>query len=269
MTSKGLTYVVCATPRVGSTHLCEALGRVPGAGAPQEWFGRPRIHQLAGRWGLRSPESTVDDPKLTDPPRFLEHVRTEAESSGVLALKVHWNQIEWARSHLGLDPMAMVDGRGDVRFVRLYRDDLIAQTVSSFIASVTKVYVRRAEGQAVGDDEFVDVARATPRYDFELLLSVFEELASIEYGWGPFFQERGTVPHTLSYEELDSDLPGAVNGVLDYLGLPRQEVVTSPMAPQRTAVNRAMADQFRQDLRRRGIIDDLPADLRRRCRISV
>ncbi|MFG2012153.1 Stf0 family sulfotransferase [Micromonospora sp. NPDC048868] len=264
-----LTYVVCATPRVGSTYLCEALGRVPGAGSPREWFGRPRIHHLAGTWDLRAPQSTMDEPRLTDPSAYLRRVRAEADSGGVLALKLHWNQVEWSRDNLGVDPLAVLEGRQDVRFIRLYRDDLVLQTVSSYLASVTKEYVRWAGTGHTDDDEFRDAVAGTPAYDFDVLLDTLQALAVIEHGWSPFFAERDTAPHTLSYEELDDDLAGSVNGVLEYLGLPRQSVVTSPVVRQRTAANDDLAERFRSDLVSSGVADALPADLRRRCGVPV
>ncbi|MER5337482.1 Stf0 family sulfotransferase [Micromonospora sp. NPDC002717] len=263
-----LTYVVCATPRVGSTYLCEALGRVPGAGSPREWFGRARIHHLAGAWNLRAPQSTMNEPRLTNPSAYLRRVHAEANSDGVLALKLHWNQVEWSRDNLGIDPLAVLEGRQDVRFIRLYRDDLVLQTVSSYLASVTKVFVRWAEASDPDDDEYRDAVAGTPAYDFAVLLDILQALAAIEHGWSPFFAERDTAPYTLSYEELDDDLAGSVNGVLQYLGLPRQSVVTSPLVRQRTAVNDDLAQRFRSDLLSSGVIDALPADLRRRCGVS-
>lgn len=257
-------YIVCAAPRVGSTHLCAALSEVPGAGAPIEYFGRPAIHRFAGEWGLRGDTSTVDDPVVADPARYLDRVRGEANRNGRVSMKVHWNQIEWCRDHLGIDPFGVTDGF-DTRYIRIFRHDLIAQTVSTFIASITKVYYQLSGEAPRPSEEFGDVDHDEPEYDFDLMLRVFGEIAAIEYGWTPFFEKHGIVPLEVGYEALDEDLTGTVNEVLEHLGMPPCDVVTSPLAVQRTDLNRQYADRFLYDLRRTAILDELPSGLRDRC----
>lgn len=55
------SYLVCATPRSGSTLLCEALLATGVAGRPREYFEALKETGLPRRpreyfWGLRSPE---------------------------------------------------------------------------------------------------------------------------------------------------------------------------------------------------------------------
>ncbi|MGH8882305.1 MAG: Stf0 family sulfotransferase [Stackebrandtia sp.] len=260
-----LSYVVCAAPRVGSGHLCDALAGVPGAGSPSEWFGRPMIHMRAGEWGLRSPVSTIESPALLDSRRYLDRVRRQATHNGAVSVKVHWNQIEWCRDQLGFDPLDVVTGRPDVKYIRIYRDDLIAQTVSSLIASFTKVYYRRSGEDDRPSEEFRGNPTVEPRYDFSELLRILDELASIEYGWTPYLDSRAIVPHPVSYEQLTTDLTGTVNRVLEYLGLPARDVVTSALVKQGGDLNREFADRFRRDLTTSGVLADLPPRIRRRC----
>lgn len=260
-----LAYVVCATPRVGSSYLCSALGGVPGAGEPTEWFGRAMLHMRADEWGVRDPRSTADRPRLTSTEDYVRKVRGHATANGALALKVHWNQVRWCGDRLGMDVFDVFAGRDDLRYVQLWRHDLVAQAVSSHIASYTKIYHRFAGRPNVPIEEFAGMRSAEPEYDFERLLAVLLELATHEAGWDEYFTKTGLRPYRLAYEDLEADLLAAVNGVLGHLGLPPAPVAGSNLVRQRDARNDEFAARFRADLAGRGLLDILPEPVRRRC----
>lgn len=260
-----LVYVICATPRTGSSYLCEALANVPGAGAPGEWFGPSMIHKRAHEWGIGTPKSTGDAPDITSPSSYVDNVRTDAWENGALAIKVHWDQVEWCRNQLRIDPLDVVAKYSDVKYVRIYRKDIIAQTISSFIASATKVFSVRAGDPIRPNEEFENTEHVEPGYDFESLLMVLSHLASSEFGWTPYFDSTNVVPYELSYEQLDQDLTATVNRVLQHFGVAPRGTITSPLVKLRTDTNRMYAERFRLDLRRTGVLDGLPASLRSRC----
>lgn len=259
-----LAYVVCATPRVGSSHLCSALSAVPGAGEPTEWFGRAMIHMRAGEWGLRASSSERDEPRLTSAREYLRRVRTAAEGNGAFAVKVHWNQVAWCRDRLGLDVMSLFEDH-EPRYVRIWREDLVAQTVSSHIASATKVYHRYRGGADEPIEEFAGAEQAVPRYDFERMLSVLVELVELEVDWDTHFAGTATRAHHVSYEDLEREPVAAVNGVLAHLGLGSVTAVESALERQRTALNDEFAERFRADLAAHAVLDALPARVRLRC----
>jgi LPS sulfotransferase NodH len=260
-----LAYVVCATPRVGSSHLCSMLSAVPGAGEPIEWFGRAMLHMRAGEWGLRAPSSERDEPRLTATREYLRRVRAAASGNGALAVKVHWNQVQWCRDWLDLDILSLYDGCQDLRYVHIWREDLVAQTVSSHIASATKVYHRYLGGADEPIEEFAGAEQAVPRYDFERMLAVLVELASLEVGWDTHFAEIGARPHRISYEDLEREPVAAVNGVLAHLGLGPAPAMASALERQRTALNDEFAERFRADLVAHAVLDALPDQVRQRC----
>jgi trehalose 2-sulfotransferase len=260
-----MAYVVSAAPRVGSGLLCDALSGVPGAGSPAEWFGRPMIHKLSGDWEMQAPGSTTDFPALANTTRYVERVRREAAGNGALSLKLHWNQIRWCRDHMAMDPLEVMDGFGDVRYIRIFREDLVAQAVSSWIASITKVYYRRDGQEARPSEEFEEAETSEPWYDFASLLGVLTELASIERGWVQYFGNRVIIPYEVSYERLIQDLSGTVNGALSHLGLPASDLITSNQVKQGGDLNREFAGQFRKDLAETSVLARLSPGIRRRC----
>jgi LPS sulfotransferase NodH len=195
-------------------------------------------------------------------------VRTSAQQNGALAFKVHWDQVEWCKDQLTMNPLDAVGHRQDVKYVRVRREDLVAQTISSFIASATKVFAVRTGDPIRPNDEFDDVECSIPEYDFRELVRVLNHLAAAEFAWSPYFDDNGIVPYELTYEELDRDLNSAVNGVLNFLGLDENCSIAAPLTKLRTEVNRVHAERFRRDLRDSGMLELLPSAIRERCMVG-
>lgn len=53
-------YVLCATPRSGSTLLCSLLHSSGVAGHPESWFRLPNRPEFAADWGICAPDGSFD-----------------------------------------------------------------------------------------------------------------------------------------------------------------------------------------------------------------
>jgi LPS sulfotransferase NodH len=84
MTGAHTSYIVCATPRSGSSLLCEALRGTCFAGRAEEYFNRKSEAIWRSRWGLSS---------------SVEYFRwlTERGTSpnGVFGAKIMWEQMAY------------------------------------------------------------------------------------------------------------------------------------------------------------------------------
>jgi LPS sulfotransferase NodH len=49
------SYLICATPRTGSSLLCGLLDSAGVAGHPESWFRRQDERAFAARWGIANP----------------------------------------------------------------------------------------------------------------------------------------------------------------------------------------------------------------------
>jgi LPS sulfotransferase NodH len=224
------SYLVCATPRSGSTLLCEALRGTEVAGSPQEYFETLRHTGLPRRAheyfeGLDRPWVTrlaVKDDALPDPPDDAEwrdcfaRVLDEGTTpNGIFGAKMMWGYLgDFAARARTLpaapsgDTAALLAGVfPGLRYVLVVRDDKVRQAVSLWRAIQTQSW--RA-GAGDGDEG--------ARYEPEAVHHLVEQLTEHERSWREFFSEAQIEPLELSYEALSEDLPDAVGEVLRHIG---------------------------------------------------
>src|SRR5438093_9935154 len=80
------SYIVCATPRSGSTLLCEYLMLTGVAGYPSEWF-LPQGHVLAA--DMFGVQATFESPGY-----FEELLSKASTPNGVFGVKMMWPQMQ-------------------------------------------------------------------------------------------------------------------------------------------------------------------------------
>jgi LPS sulfotransferase NodH len=223
------SYLVCATPRSGSTLLCETLRATGVAGHPLEFFeavpetGMPR-RPLDYLRGLEDPDALAiveHAPPHEAPPYsdlrgigdYEEHLanvrRAGTTPNGVFGAKIMWAHLEDLARRLGYDDLhALVDDVFDrPRLVWVRRTDTVRQAVSLWRAMQTQSW--RAENET---------ATGEPRYSFAALHHLVVLLAAQDAAWGRFLAVRPGVL-SLTYEQVASDLGGAVRQTLAHIGL--------------------------------------------------
>ncbi len=272
------SYLVCATPRSGSTLLCETLEATGVAGRPREYFEALKETGVPRRpreyfWGLRSPEvlrllphdaqldrdsERVQTWNRDDYARHLDAALREGTTpNGVFASKMMWGYfddfLELARG------IPRFGGMGDgsllnaafpeLRYVFVSRSDKVRQAVSLWRALQTWVW-RKAEGKA--DDAPLPDQRAV--YSFDAIDHLLDQLRRHEDAWRGFFFRIGQRPLTILYEEVAGDLEATVARVLDSLGLehPAPAAPTSrSMSRQSDELSESWVQNYLEDVSRR------------------
>jgi hypothetical protein len=80
-------YLLCASPRSGSTMLCDLLGRTRRAGLPESLFRGPDIAQYADEWGVVAPDGQWDR-------SYLDAARKHGSAdSGCFAMRIMWSDM--------------------------------------------------------------------------------------------------------------------------------------------------------------------------------
>src|SRR4051794_27948876 len=119
------TYAICATPRSGSSLLCDLLWRCRSMGKPREYFN-PRGYMLR----FAEDNGLMCEANVVDFPRYLETVLGEFSTpNGVFGTKLFPMQLQKL--------MSFAAGRGFLRtctFFLMSRRDVVAQAVSWHIA---------------------------------------------------------------------------------------------------------------------------------------
>jgi LPS sulfotransferase NodH len=271
-------YLVCATPRSGSTLLCETLERTGVAGRPREYFEALKETGVPRRpreyfWGLRSPEvirllphdAQLDREAERSPTwsrdDYAQHLtaalREGTTPNGVFGAKLMWSYFDdFLELMRGIPRFG---GKGDgsllnaafpeLRYVFVSRSDKVRQAVSLWRALQTWVW-RTAEGRP--KDEPLPEQRAV--YSFDAIDHLLDQLRRHEDAWRGFFFRIGQQPLSVFYEDVAGDLEGSVARVLDMLGIERPQtsaLAHQPMLRQSDELSESWVQSYLEDVSRR------------------
>jgi LPS sulfotransferase NodH len=254
-----ISYLVCATPRSGSTLLCEALKETGVAGNPLEFFealpetGEPR-RPLDYLVGLDDPEALalVEHAPPHPPPEYSdlrgiddyhEHLARVREwgttPNGVFGGKIMWAHLEDLGRRLGTSDLhAVVDEQFDCpRLVWVRRADTVRQAVSLWRAMQTQSW--RAENAT---------ATGEPRYSFAALHHLVEQLEAQDVAWERFVAADRQPVLTLTYEEIAADPGGAVRRTLEHIGVEAPRLGLPAMRRQADERSDAWAERYARDV---------------------
>jgi LPS sulfotransferase NodH len=272
------SYLVCATPRSGSTLLCETLEQTGIAGRPREYFEALKETGVPRRpreyfWGLRSPEVLRLLPHDAQLDRDSERVATwnrddyarhldasieqGTTANGVFGAKMMWGYFDdFLELTRGIPRFGgMGDGSllnaafPDLQYVFVSRSDKVRQAVSLWRALQTWVW-RKGEGHA--DDEPLPEQRAV--YSFDAIDHLLDQLRRHEDAWRGFFFRIGRRPLTVLYEEVAGDLDATVERILRELRLERPPVsapAAQPMRRQSDELSESWVQNYLEDVSRR------------------
>ena len=224
------SYLVCATPRSGSTLLCETLADTGIAGHPLEFFEavpetgvprRPRDY-LAGLEDPQALALIADAPPHRPPPysdvrgieNYAEHLenvrRSGTTPNGVFGAKIMWAHLVDLGRRLGTDDLsALVDEQfSRPRLVWVRRRDRIRQAVSLWRAMQTQSW--RAENEAGAGE---------PQYSEAAIGHLVALLGEHDAAWERFFARHGGAVLELTYEDVASDLRVTLARTLAHIGV--------------------------------------------------
>lgn len=240
MPSITTSYLICSTPRSGSTLLCEALRNSGLAGRPEEYFqhrmqtGVPR-RPTEYFDGVRSAEifdilgsyTRVDDEEIPFDPRgfasyeaFLDWVRAEGTTpNGVFGGKVMWGYFNGfvdrlrrvVRNAVIETPDVLDRVFPDLHYVWVTREDKVGQAISLWKAIQTWTWRR--------DDGNGSLPGHELRYSFDAIDHLAKQLVHDEVEWHRYFDRAGVRPHTVVYEQFVERYEQTAIDILGHLGV--------------------------------------------------
>lgn len=276
------SYIICATPRSGSTLLCEYLMLTKTAGYPSEWF-LPQGRTLAVEmFGVQAPLESLS--------YFQELLAKATTSNGVFGIKMMWPQMQQllAGGIPGLAlPRANLRNSGifpDLKYIYIRRTDEVAQSISLLMAIKTDYWQRMSESNQAPQSEMSSWAAAALRVDGvdaarprirttkslgtrwtaddvrtelndperrQILIREIgkwrDEIRRQNEDWERFFAQQGVSPLTIEYQDLASDPYGTMSNVLTALDLPDANINLSAarLRPLRDERNELLAAAYR------------------------
>src|SRR3954447_19152320 len=181
------SYLVAATPRSGSTLLCDLFSETRVAGAPDEHFAGVAPAVFCDVYASALSEGTTPN--------------------GVFATKVMWHDLPTLIAGLRSLPQArglhardaLAAAFPDLRYVQVLRRDKVAQAVA--------LWATDHDG-----------------YDFDGIEALRERLALQERAWSNWFKAIGARPVTVVYEDLLRSPRRTAHAVLAELDLEPTDV---------------------------------------------
>jgi trehalose 2-sulfotransferase len=233
------SYLVCATPRSGSTLLCDLLDQTGVAGHPEEYFealrhsGVPRraheyfdrerhaniIERLAFR---EMPDREPEPNELWQPDTYDRYLAWAIEEgttdNGVFGAKLMWGYLgdfadllRGIHGNAGLPvPELLSRAFPNVQYVRITRQDKVRQAVSLWRAVQTQAW-----REGTGADE----PRAEPTFSFRAINYLVRLLTAHDASWDAYFLGLGQDPLNITYEELAEAHDPVIRRVLAHIGV--------------------------------------------------
>ena len=251
------SYLVCATPRSGSTLVCHALAETGVAGRPEEYFealrhsGRPRrpeeyFHGVEDE----SLRGHLDERGMgADPPprsplwsraaydRYLEWALDSGTTpNGVFGAKLMWGYFSDFVSLLRNIPAyrdvplteLLPTVFPELTFVRVVRANKLRQAVSLWKAVQTATWREdQATAKAVSVEEngsppyksFLEERRPQRRFNYPAISHLLEQILIEESRWDSFFEHCQVKPLLVLYENFAADYETSTLNLLDRLDL--------------------------------------------------
>lgn len=247
------SYVICTSPRSGSTLLCRLLRAVGTAGLPDSHFHEPSLDKWLGYYGFRQGEfSTRKDALQAVFHSAYEHGKG---ASQVFGLRLQRHSFRFLIDQLGILHPSLFDDKsrieavfGPTLFIHLTRENKLDQAISYVKAKQSGLWHKAPDGTEL--ERLSEPQELV--YDADAIAEQLELSEQMEAEWEAWFANEKIKPLRVTYDELSAAPHATLVKVLNALGLgcePRAEI-TPPTAKLADATNQEWAERFRSDPRR-------------------
>jgi LPS sulfotransferase NodH len=217
------SYVICTSPRSGSTLLCRLLAATGVAGNPESYFHDASIAEWLRYYDLAPDASTSQRSVLNA--IFKAAMAEGSAGTGIFGLRLQRHSFDFFAEKLAvLHPGLSTDSErfqaafGRTAFIHLTRRDKVEQAVSYVTAQQSGLWHRAPDGTEL---ERLSPPQ-TPTYEADTIRASLEEMTGYDRQWESWFAAEKIDPHRLTYEALSADPIEALSRMLDHLGLDRE-----------------------------------------------
>jgi LPS sulfotransferase NodH len=236
------SYIICATPRSGTTLLCDLLADTGVAGKPDAFFRLQSIHWWAQHLNVSAAEWS--DEYSFDRSFLSAALHEGTAETQVFGMRLMFRDFDCLTKRPGVLYPDMPSDRtrfqaafGPTRFVHLSREDKIAQAVSRVKAEQSGLWHLDANGT---ERERVKPEQV-PVYDARIISEQVAECEKHDTAWVNWFAQQKIQPLCITYEALSDNPQATLAIVLSALG---QDATIAGTAKPRTT---KLADRVSQD----------------------
>lgn len=208
------SYLVCATPRSGSSLLCEVLDSTNLAGHPQEYFWRAFEPDWSMQW------------QVTGYAAYLRAaLRRTSTDNGVFGAKIMWAHMDYfvaklrqlRRARSATVPELFSAMFPNLHYIWIRREDTIRQAISQWRAMQTGVW---------NETDGTPPPATQPVFDFDEIQRLGHEIESHNGAWRRFFRDHRITPSSVLYEHLIADPEAVAAGIIRSLQIATPEQIT-------------------------------------------
>lgn len=206
------SYVICATPRTGSSLLCEALQSTGLAGRPKEYFSPEAETKLCKKWESRNFKE------------YFERALAEATTpNGVFGFKIMMLDfseylIKKLREIAAPQDQELPEAEllhrffPDLRYIWITRRNKVRQAVSLSRAIQTSIWEVRT-------DKKTRAPQHDPRYRFNIIDLLMQRMVIHEARWHEYFAKNNIKPMIVFYEDFVNSYQETTGEMLKFIGL--------------------------------------------------
>jgi LPS sulfotransferase NodH len=213
-------YIICGTPRTGSTLLCNLLASTKTTGNPDSFYGHKFISWWAEEWRLPSRDTMSErDFNIAYLNAAVVAGKGRTEIFGLRLMRENLDELsailDQVFPQLPSDRARLERAFGSILYVHLSREDKIAQAISLVKAEQTGLWHVAPDG--------TEIERLSPpeesQYDFERINREVLKLESYDTAWNSWFDAQGIEPLRISYETFSANPAAALVGICKALGV--------------------------------------------------
>lgn len=245
------SYIICGTPRTGSTLLCGLLASTRVAGSPDSYFMRNLDPIWAEQWKLPKREGRSEAEYSA---AYLRAVIAAGKGdTDVFGLRLMRENLADLTAMIdrvfpdrGSDKDRLEAAFGSILYVHLAREDKLAQAVSLVKAEQTGLWHIAPDGSEI---ERLSSPRE-PEYDFDRIAAELKTLEDYDAAWTTWFDQQRITPLRIGYESLSADPASAVKNICEALRVsaPAADHLQPGVGKLANAVSEEWMRRFRIDV---------------------
>ncbi|MEP5151976.1 Stf0 family sulfotransferase [Planktotalea sp.] len=243
-------YIICTSPRSGSTLLCRMLAQLKTAGSPDSHFHEPSLEKWLAYHGLNG--NDFDNQRAALTAVFHAAQLKGRGDSDIFGLRLQRDSFDFFVQQLELlFPQSMGDkdrieaAFGRTLFVHLSRANKLNQAISVVTAMQSGLWHMASDGTEI---ERSAPARE-PIYNAKAITAELEGFIAADKAWETWFEDQSIEPLKIPYEALSQDPYGQLQRVADALGVTCKTLrgQAPPLAKLANERNKKWSERYRSD----------------------
>jgi len=241
------SYIICTSPRSGSTLLCGLLAATGKVGNPDSHFHTPSISSWLKSYKLSRDDYASDRDAVSAV--FKAACKQGTGNTRLFGLRLQRGSFDFFIQQAGvLYPEAGNDLEriqavfGTTLFIHLTRPNKLDQAISRVKAAQTGLWHRAADGTEL---ERLSAPK-DPIYDQGQIAQHLAELTALDEAWFNWFAKEKLKPLRISYDVLSVDPEFVLTQILDKLGLDGEIArgINPTVAKLADATNQIWSERF-------------------------